>query len=104
MLLMLGGSDDQGNNNWSYLLESNKKYHLQVAMAWLQQLSNSPPSPEALQIPPPTSDSSEVVAMSTNPMIQSSEDQFLHWRQDIKRKQDVQARQMNELQGHAKCL
>ena len=42
--------------------------------------------------------------MSTNPTIQSPEDQFLHWRQDIERKQDEQARQMKELQAHAKRL
>ena len=37
--------------------------------------------------------------MSTNPMIQLSEDQFLNWCQDMERKQEEQARQMKELQG-----
>ena len=42
--------------------------------------------------------------MSTNPTIQSLEDQLLHWLQDMERKQKEQARQMKELQGHAERL
>ena len=42
--------------------------------------------------------------MSINPMIQSPEDQFLHWHQDMERKHEEQARQMKELQGHVKRL
>ena len=42
--------------------------------------------------------------MPTNPVIQSAEDQFLHWHQDMERKQEDQARQMKELQGHAERL
>ena len=42
--------------------------------------------------------------MSTNQMIQSPENRFLHWRQDIERKQEKQARQMKEIQGHAERL
>ena len=42
--------------------------------------------------------------MSTNPMIQSLEDQFLHYRQDMERKQEEQQRQMKELQGQAERL
>ena len=38
--------------------------------------------------------------MSTNSVIQFLENQFLHWRQDMKRKQEEQARQMKELQGN----
>ena len=42
--------------------------------------------------------------MSSNPMIQSLEDQFLHWLQDIEKKQEKQARQMRELQDCAEHL
>ena len=36
--------------------------------------------------------------MLTNPMHQAPEYQFLHWRHKMKRKQEEQARQMQELQ------
>ena len=42
--------------------------------------------------------------MSTNSMIKSLEDQFLHWCQDMKRKNEEQAREMKELQGQAERL
>ena len=42
--------------------------------------------------------------MSTNMMMQSLEDQFLHWRQDMESKREEQARQMKELQAHAERL
>ena len=42
--------------------------------------------------------------MTSNMINQSPKDQFIHWRQDIKRKYEEQARQMKELQGHAKRL
>ena len=42
--------------------------------------------------------------MSTNSVIQFLENQFLHWRQDMERKQEEQARQMKEVQGHVKRL
>ena len=37
-------------------------------------------------------------------MNQSPEDQFLHWRQDMERKQEEQAREMRELQDQAERL
>ena len=37
-------------------------------------------------------------------MIQSPEDQFLHWCRDMEKKQDKQARKMKELQDHTECL
>ena len=101
---MLKGSDDQGSYNLRHLWESDRKSHLQVVRAWLQQLSSSPSSPGTMLIPPSTFDSPEAVAMSSNPMNQSSEDQFLHWRQEMEKKQEEQARQMKELQGHVECL
>ena len=42
--------------------------------------------------------------MASISMNQSPEDQFLHWRQDMEKKQQEQARQMKELQGHVERL
>ena len=84
-------SDEPGTDNWRRLWESNKKSHRRHARAWLQRLSNSP-SP-----PVPASNSSDTSAMTSNPVIQSLEDQFLYWRQDMEKKQEEQARQMKEL-------
>ena len=42
--------------------------------------------------------------MSNNPMNKTPEDQFLHWRQEMGRKQEEQARQMQKLQEHAERL
>ena len=42
--------------------------------------------------------------MISNLINQSSADQFLHLRQDLKRKQEEQARHMKGLQGQAKRL
>ena len=42
--------------------------------------------------------------MTSNPANQSIEDQFLRWRQEIKAKQEEQAKQMAELQDHATRL
>ena len=37
-------------------------------------------------------------------MIQSLEDQFLYWRQDMEKKREEQARKMRELQEHTELL
>ena len=42
--------------------------------------------------------------MSSHPMNQSLEDQFLHWFQEMEKKQKEQARQMKEMQGHVERL
>ena len=42
--------------------------------------------------------------MSSHPMKQSSKYQFLHWLQEMEKKQEEQARQMKELQGHVERL
>ena len=42
--------------------------------------------------------------MTSNLVIQAPEDQFLHWRQDMEKKQEEHARQMKELQEHAEHL
>ena len=84
--------------------ERNRKSRLKAARAWLKRLSSSPSSFEALLIPHPTSNSLEVSPMTNIPMNQSPEDQFLHWRQDMEKKQEEQARQMKELQGQVERL
>ena len=91
--------DNQGNNNWRRMWEEDRKSRLQIASAWFRQLFSSPSSPGTLLISPSTSDSPEAVAMANIPMIQSPEDQFLHWRQEMEKKQEEQSRQMQELQG-----
>ena len=82
--------DDPSNNNWHRLWESNKKSHQRCARAWLQRISSNPSPLIAPTAPLSTSDSSDTVAMKSNPMIQSPEDQFLHWRQDMEKKQEKQ--------------
>ena len=42
--------------------------------------------------------------MSNNLVHQTPKDQFLHWRQEMKRKQEEQAKQMHELQARTECL
>ena len=86
------GSYNQDNNNWHRLWETNITSRLQAVRAWLQRLSTSPSLSGTLSVPLFASDSLEAVSMSTNPMIQSPEDQFLYWRQDMERKQEEQAR------------
>ena len=56
------------------------------------KLSSSPSSPRVPSIPSSTYDSSEAVAMSSNLMNQSPEDQFLYWCQKMEKKQEEQAR------------
>ena len=97
-------SDKLGTNNWRDLWESNKKSQRRRARAWLQRLSNSPSPLVAPTIPLSTSDSSNKVAMSSNPVIQSPEDQFLHSRRYMEKKQEEQARQIRELKDRVKHL
>ena len=42
--------------------------------------------------------------MTSNPVIQLPEDQFLHWRQDMEKKHEEQARQIRELKDRAEHL
>ena len=86
ILLIPRRLDDTGNNNWRRLWELSKKSHRRRARASLQQLSSNPPPPVAPTIPIPASNSSDTCAMTNNPVIQSLEDQFLRWLQDIKKK------------------
>ena len=97
-------TDKPSTDNWRRLWESNKKSHRQRARAWLQRLSNSPSPPIASTVPLPTSNSSDLVVMSSNSVIQSPEDQFLHWHQDMEKKQEEQVRQMRELWDSTKHM
>ena len=90
--LMAQRLGDPGNDNWRRLWESNKKSHRRRARAWLRRLSSSPSPPVAPTVPLPTFDSSDTNAMTSNLVIQSPEYQFLHWRQDMEKKQEEQAR------------
>ena len=47
---------------------------------------------------------SEFVSMSSNPVNQPVEDQFLRWSQEMEAKQEEQARQMAELCEHENRL
>ena len=51
-----------------------KKSHQRRAKGWLRQLSSSPPPLVTLTIPVLTSDSFDIVAMTSNPVIQLPED------------------------------
>ena len=42
--------------------------------------------------------------MSNNSMDQTPKDRFLHWHQEMERKHEEQARQMQELQARSKRL
>ena len=53
-----------------------------------RQLSDSPSPPEDLTVPLPTSYSSDIDAMASDPVIQSLKDQFLHSHQDMEKKQE----------------
>ena len=97
-------SNELGTDNWRRLWESNKNSHRRRARAWLQRLSNSPSPSVASVIPIPAFDSFDTGAMIRNPVILSPEDQFLHWRQDMEKKQEEQARQMKELQERVEHL
>ena len=74
------------------------KCRCSFSLAWLQRLSNSPSPLVAPTVPLSTCASSDTVAMTSNLVIQSPEDQLLHWRQDMEKKHEEQARQMRELQ------
>ena len=98
------GSDDQSPNNWLCQWESNKKSRRRAIRAWLKRFSNNSLLPRTLSTYPSASDLPEAVAMSNNLVHQTPEDQFLHWHQEMKRKQEEQARQMQELQARTKRL
>ena len=97
-------SNEPGTDNWRHLWESNKKSHQRLARDWFRQLSSNPSPPVAPTVPIPTSDSSDTDAMTRKLVIQSPEDQFLHWCQDMEKKQEEQAKHIRELQDRTKCL
>ena len=102
--LTIKGSEDQSPNNWRHLWEANKKSRRRAARAWLQRFSSSPPLPRILSTPLSSFDLPEAVAMSNNPVHQTHEYQFLHWRQKMERKQEEKVREMQELQAHAERM
>ena len=101
--LIFGGSDDQSPKNWRRMCESNKKSRHPVR-AWLQRFSSNPSLPRTLSTPLFASDLPKSIAMSNNSMHQTPKDQFLHWRQEMERKQEEKERQMHELQARTECL
>ena len=78
--------------------------HRRFARAWLHPFSSDLPIPEALVVPNHSIELSNFVIMTSNPVNQSLEDQFLRWRQDIEAKQEEQARHMAKLQIRADHL
>ena len=70
----------------------------------MHPLSSDLPSPESLVVPDQPTGPLNFVIMTSNPVNQSLEDQFLRWRQKMEAKQEEQARQMAELQDHATRL
>ena len=99
--LTLKGSNVQSPNNWCRLCEANKKSRRHATRAWFQQFSSSPSLPRTLSTPPSTSDLPEAIVMSNNPMHQTPEDQFFHWRQEMEKRQEEQVRHMQQLQARA---
>ena len=59
---------------------------------------------EALVVPDQPTEPLDFIIMTSNPVNQSLEDQFLRSRQDMEAKQEEQAKQMVELQSHANHL
>ena len=72
--------------------------------AWVHPLPSDLPLPKVLVVPAHPTGQSEFIAMSSNPTNPPIEDQFLRWRQEMKAKQEEQARQMAELREHADHL
>ena len=72
--------------------------------AWVQSIPSDLPFLESLVVPDHSTESSEFIAMSSNPVNQPIEDQFLRWRQEMEAKQEEQAIQMAELREHANLL
>ena len=102
--LTFRGSDDQSLNNWRRLWETNNKSRRWAARAWLQQFSSNRQLSRTLSTPPSTYDILEAVVMLNNPMHQTPENKFLHWCQEMERKQEEQVRQVQELLARAKRL
>ena len=70
----------------------------------LAPISSSPSPLVALMVPLSAFESFDTIAMTSNLVIQFPEYQFLHWHQDMEKKQEEQARQMRELQDRVEHL
>ena len=105
MLQRFSDSESSGDHNWRCLWETrSKKSHRQYTRAWVHLIPSDLPFPEALVIPDHSIEPSEFIAMSSNPVNQLIEDQFLRWCQEIEAKQEEQAKKMAELCEHANRL
>ena len=105
MLRRSSDSEDSGDYNWRRLWETpNRKSQRRYARAWVHPLPSDLPLPKILVVPAHPTGSSEFIAMSSNPMNQPIEDQFLRWRQEMEAKQEEQAKQIAELREHANRL
>ena len=83
------GSKNLRDKNWSRLWKrpSKKSYHRRVR-GWLHWLSSDPPHSKDFVVPAHSSNSSDPIAMSSDPANQSLEDQFFRWRQNMETKQE----------------
>ena len=91
MPLRSGDSENLRDNSWRRLWERpSKKSHRQRAR--LRWLSSDPSHPKDSVVPAHLSGSSDPVAMASNPVNLSLEDQFLCWCQDMETKQEEQAK------------
>ena len=105
MIRRSSDSKDSGDYNWHRLWETpSRKSQRRYARAWVHPLPSDLPLPEVPVVPVHPTGPSEFVAMSSNPINQPVEDQFLRWRQEIEAKQEEQARQMAELREHVNRL
>ena len=105
MLRRFSDSKSSGDLNWRHLWEkASKKSHRRYARACVHPILSDLPFPEALVVPDHSTESSEFIAISSNPANQPIEDQFLYWCQEMEAKQEEQAKQMVELRKHANRL
>ena len=105
MLRRSSDSKNSGDYNWRCLWEPpTKKVHRRFARAWLHPFSSDLLSPEALVVPDHSTGPSGFTTMTSNPVNQSLEGQFLRWHQDMEAKQEEQARKMAELQSRVDHL
>ena len=105
MLRRSSDSEDSGEYNWHRLWETpSRKSQRRYVRASIHRLPSDLPLPEVLVVPVHPTGSSEFIPISSNPVNQPIEDQFLCWHQEMEAKQEEQAGQMVELREHANLL
>ena len=78
MLRRFSGLESSGDHNWHRLWETpSKKSHRRYAKAWVHPIPSDLPFAKALVIPDHSIEPSKFIAMSSNPVNQHIEDQFL---------------------------